>query len=83
MSAKSDREAARQAVGAYHESQLRELVERVGATIDPFRAGGLGALRAAKELCKFCNFGDPELGASTMRERPTIDWWERGVTGKH
>ena len=89
MSAKSDREAAREAVAAYHESQLGELVERVGATIDLFRAGELDAFgvdqalfqysRAAKELWKFCNLGDPELAASFMRERPTIDWWERGA----
>ena len=92
MSAKSDRHAARQAVAAYHETELAALVERVGAAIDRFRDGELDALgvdqalfqysRAAKELWKFCNLGDPELTANIMRERPTIDWWERGAPGK-
>ena len=60
MSAKSDRQAAREAVAAYHESQLAELVDRVGAAIDRFRGGELEAFdvdqalfqysRAAKEL---------------------------------
>ncbi len=65
MSAKSDREAAREAVAAYHETQLAALVERVGSAIDRFRGGQLNAFdvdqvlfhysRAAKELWKFCN----------------------------
>lgn len=89
MSAKSDRQAAREAVAAYHESQLAALVERVGAAIDAFRGGELDAFgvdqalfqysRAAKELWKFCNLGDPELAANIMRDRPPIDWWERGA----
>ncbi len=75
MSAKSDREAAREAVAAYHETQLAALVERVGSAIDRFRGGQLNAFdvdqvlfhysRAAKELWKFCNLGDTELAANT------------------
>ncbi len=73
----------------YHENQLAALHERVGAALDRFRAGELDAFevdqvlfqysRAAKELWKFCNFGEPELAADLVRERPVIDWWERGA----
>ena len=62
----------------YHESQLAVLVERVGDAIDRFRVGELDAFdvdqvlfqysRAAKELWKFCNLGDPELAANIMHE---------------
>ncbi len=92
MSAKSDRRAAREAVASYHGSQSAALVERVGAAIDRFRDGELNALdsdqvliqysRAAKELWKFCNLGDPELTANIVREGPVVDWWERGAPRK-
>ena len=92
MSAKSDREAAREAVAAYHETQLAALVERVGSAIDRFRGGQLNAFdveqvlfhysRAAKEFWKFCNLGDTELAANIVRERPAVDWWERGAPRK-
>jgi hypothetical protein len=90
--AKSERSAAREAVAAYHESQLAALVERVGAAVDRFRANELDAFgvdqaifqysRAAKELWKFCSLGDPELAANNVRERPEVDWWERGAPRK-
>lgn len=64
MSAKSDRQAARQVVAEYHEVQLAVLVNQVGAIIDGFRADRLDAFdvdhallqysRAAEELWKFC-----------------------------
>lgn len=86
MSAKSDRQAAREAVAAYHEGQLAALVERVGAAIDRFRDGQLDAFgvdqalfqysRAAKELWKFCNLGTPEIAARFIRDQPAVDWWE-------
>ena len=89
MSAKSDRQAAREAVAAYHEGQLAALVERVGVAIDRFRGGQLDAFdvdqalfqysRAAKELWKFCNLGTPESAARIIHEYPAIDWWERGA----
>ncbi|MEO5743512.1 MAG: hypothetical protein ABIQ53_02825 [Terracoccus sp.] len=89
MSAKSDRQTAREAVVKYHESQLAALQERVGAALDRFRAGELDAFeidqvlfqysRAAKELWKFCNLGESELAADFVRERPVVDWWERGA----
>ncbi len=76
----------------YHESQLAALVERVGDAIDRFRVSELDAFdvdqvlfqysRAAKELWKFCNLGDPELAANILRERSAVDWWERGAPRK-
>ena len=81
MSAKSDRQAAREAVAAYHETQLAALVERVGSAIDHFRGGQLNAW-AAKELWKFYNLGDTELAANVVRQRPAVDWWERGAPRK-
>jgi hypothetical protein len=60
MSDKSVRRAARSVVADYHDAQLRELVDRVGETVDRYRAGELDAFdvdrvlfqysRAAKEL---------------------------------
>lgn len=92
MSVKSDRQAAREAVAAYHETQLAALLERVGSAIDRFRGGELDAFvvdqvlfqysRAAKELWKFCNLGDTELAANIVREQPAVDWWERGAPRK-
>ena len=92
MSGKSERQAAREAVTAYHEARLGELVARVGGAVDRFRAGELDAFdvdqvlfqysRAAKELWKFCNLTDAEMTAQDIREWPTIDWWERGAPKK-
>jgi hypothetical protein len=89
MSSKSERQAARTAVAAYHEDRLGELVQRVGEGIDRFRAGELDAFdadqimfqysRAAKELWKFCNLVDVEFTAQLIQERPPTDWWERGA----
>lgn len=88
----SDRQAAREAVAKYHEIQLAALVERVGSAIDRFRDGQMDAFdvdqvlfhysRAAKELWKFCNLSDTELAANIMRERPAVDWWQRGAPMK-
>ena len=88
----SDRQAAREAVAKYHEIQLAALVERVGSAIDRFRDGQMDAFdvdqvlfhysRAAKELWKFWNLGDTELAANIMRERPAVDWWQRGAPMK-
>jgi len=35
--------------------------------------------RAAKELWKFCNVGDPELVAGLIRDRSPVDWWSLGA----
>jgi len=85
----SERRQAGDAVAAYHEARLAELVEHVAAATDRFRDGELDAFgvdlvlfqcsRAAKELWKFCNLGDVEIIASQLRGEPAIDWWERGA----
>lgn len=89
MSSKSERRAARDEVAAYHESELANLVSRVGDAIDGFRAGQLDAFdvdqvlhqysRSAKELWKFCNLGSVEFSASLIRDGSSFDWWERGA----
>ena len=89
MSQKSDRRQAREAVAAYHEAKLAELVSHVAEAIDRFRGGKLEAVdvdevlfqysTAAKELWKFCNIGDVELTAGHLHEGSPIDWWERGT----
>ena len=89
MSTKSERQAAREAVAAYHQARLAELVEQVGRAVDRFRAGELDAFaadrvlfqysRSAKELWKFCNLSDVEMTAQDVVDRPPIDWWERGA----
>lgn len=89
VSARSDRRAARETVAAYHEEQLGELVRRVQPAIERFRAGEIDAFevdevifqysRAAKELWKFCNLGQVEFAARTVREEQPGDWWDRGA----
>lgn len=89
MASKSERQAARETVAAYHEAQLGELAQRVGEAIDRFRAGELDAFeidhvifqysRGAKELWKFCNLPRTEFVASDVRDGVNIDWWERGA----
>jgi hypothetical protein len=89
VSAKSERQAAREAVAAYHAARLAELLERAGRAIDSFRAGELDASavdrvlyqysRSAKELWKFCNLADVEMTVQVVRDRSSIDWWERGA----
>lgn len=89
MPGKSERQKAREAVAAYHEAALGELVTHVAAFIDDFRNGDLDAFevdralfqyaRAAKELWKFCNMTEIELAAGLIREGSSVDWWERGA----
>ena len=89
MSQKSDRRQAREAVAAYHEAELAELIAHVAEAIDQFRGGELEAVdvdevlfqysRAAKELWKFCNIGNVELTAGQLLQGPPLDWWERGT----
>jgi hypothetical protein len=64
MATQAERRAARERVSVYHESQLAELLGRVGVEIDRYRAGEVDAYaadetihhyhRAAAELWKFC-----------------------------
>lgn len=89
MSARSERQHAREAVAAYHGVALAQLVAHVGDAVDRFRNGELDPFevdhilfqysRAAKELWKFCNTGDIEFTANLVKDRPSIDWWERGA----
>lgn len=89
MSAKSERQAAGDAIAAYHEARLSELMAHVGQAIDSFRAGELNAYaadqvlqqysRSAKELWKFWNLTPVELAAQAARDQPTTDWWEQGA----
>ena len=89
MSTKSERQAAREVVAAYHEARLGELVGQVGEALDRFRAGELDAFdtdrvifqysRAANELWKFCNFSDVVFTAQVVAERAPTDWWERAA----
>ena len=89
MPTKSERRAAREVVAAYHETQLGELIGRVGQAVDRFRAGEMDAFetdllmyhyaRAAKELWKFCNLSDVVSIAQVIVARAPTDWWERGA----
>ena len=92
MSAKSERQAARETVAQYHQAQLALLIEPVAAEMDRYRAHQLDAYdldqvlfqysRGAKELWKFCNLGDVEATAHFILERPLADWWDRGAPRK-
>jgi len=83
MATNSERRSAREAVAAYHEARLTELVLRVGEGIERFRAGELDAFdtdqiifqytRAAKELWKFCNLPDVVFTARAVSESPPAD----------
>ncbi|MGI5175780.1 hypothetical protein ACQEVZ_07775 [Dactylosporangium sp. CA-152071] len=89
MSDKAERRAAREVVAAYHEAELGELVARVSEAVDRYRAGELDAFdvdrvlfqysRAARELWKYCNYGQVEIAAEVIRAQPSCGWWERGA----
>lgn len=89
MSSRSERRAAREAVAAYHEACLAELIRRMGEAVDRFRAGELDAFdadeivfqysRAAKVLWTFCNLPDVEFTARVIVDRAPADWWDRGA----
>jgi hypothetical protein len=53
VSSKSERRAARDAVAAYHEASLGELIEHVAQTIERFRAGELDAFAADHALFQY------------------------------
>ncbi|MEV4144615.1 hypothetical protein AB0J40_13165 [Amycolatopsis sp. NPDC049691] len=95
MGTKDERRAAREAVAAYHEARLAELVARVAEAVDHHRAGELDAFevdevlhqyhRATRKLWTFCepSGAQAELTARVIRrmadEGEAIDWWERGA----
>jgi hypothetical protein len=89
---KGERRAAREFIAAYHQQQLRALLERVRDGFEQLDAGEIDEFelddlihrykRSAAELWKFCGSsgGQWERAASTlrfMRERhDEPDWWE-------
>jgi hypothetical protein len=89
------RRAARELVAAYHEEQLRALLERVRDGFARLDAGEIDAFelddlihqykRAARELWKFCGSSGSEWerAASALafwREQgEEPDWWEAGA----
>ena len=89
MTAKSERRAAVERVGAYHEEQLGLLLDRAGEAVARYCSGELDAFdadaelfqysRAVKKLWTFCNANDVLSVAAAIAEGPTIDWWERGA----
>jgi hypothetical protein len=69
MARRSERQAALEVVGAYHEAELTVLLGRATEAVDRFRSGESDAFetdaelfqygRAAKESWKFCSIGLP------------------------
>ncbi|MGW4520171.1 hypothetical protein [Amycolatopsis sp. NPDC004378] len=96
MGTKGERRAAREAVSAYHEARLAELVAHVAEAVDRHRAGELDAFevdevihqyhRARQKLWAFCELSgsNAEITVHVLHrmadEGETIDWWERGTT---
>jgi hypothetical protein len=89
MARSSERQAALEVVGAYHQEQLSMLLGRAAEAVDRFRSGEVDAFetdavlfqygRAAKELWKFCNLGDVFSTAAVIADGPVMDWWARGA----
>jgi len=92
---RSRRRAACEAIGVYHEQQLRALLERVRAgfasldagEIDPFELDDLihQYKRSARELWKFCGSSgsDWERAVRTLQflrdSGEEPDWWHAGA----
>jgi len=92
---KADRRAARELIAAYHQAQLRTLLERVRAGFAQLDTGEINEFdlddlihhykRSAAELWKFCGSsgGHWQQAANTLtylRENgEEPDWWERGA----
>jgi hypothetical protein len=78
MGTKPKWQAARERVSAYHQAELAELLTKVTAAVDRYRAGEINVCtldetihhyhRAAGELWKFCFSGG---GAATLSSSPT------------
>jgi acetate kinase len=81
VGSKTERQAARALVAAYHEAQLADLIEHVAEELDRYRAGEVDAYavdetihqyhRAAQELWKFCWSGG--VGANTEIVARTLE----------
>jgi len=92
---KADRRASRELIAAYHQSQLRTLLEHVRAGFAQLDSGEIDEFdmddlihrykRSAAELWKFCGSsgGQWQQAASALtywREHgEEPDWWERGA----
>jgi hypothetical protein len=82
VGSKTERQASRALVAAYHEARLADLIEHVAEAIDRYRAGEVDAYavdetvhqyhRAAQELWKFCWSGgvgaNIEIVAKTLEQ---------------
>lgn len=78
MPRNQEREHAREAVAAYHQANLAELLTHVADAMDRFRDGDVDAFevdhvlfqysRAAKELWKFCNLGTSRSPRTTYEK---------------
>jgi hypothetical protein len=95
---KADRRAARELIAAYHQSELRSLLEHVRTGFAQLDSGEIDEFdlddlihhykRSAGELWKFCGSsgGQWERAATTLtylREHgERPDWWERGAAGR-
>ncbi|WP_460362745.1 hypothetical protein [Actinocorallia lasiicapitis] len=91
MGAKAERRAAFEAVAAYHESCLGELVARVAEVVDRHRAGEVDAFevdqvihgytKAARKLWSFCQVSGGTVEATALaiarasQDGEPIDWW--------
>lgn len=92
---KAERRAARELIGAYHQEQLRSLLEHVRAGFVRLDAGEIDEFdlddlihhykRSATELWKFCGSSggqwlQPARMLEYLRERgEEPDWWEAGA----
>ncbi len=92
---KAERRAARELIGAYHQEQLRALLEHVRAGFVRLDAGEIDEFeldnlihhykRSAAKLWTFCgSSGGQALQAARMLEclrerREEPDWWEAGA----
>jgi hypothetical protein len=92
---KAERRAARELIAAYHESQLRTLLEHVRTGFTELDAGEIDEFdlddvihhykRSAAELWKFCGSsgGQWQQAANTLRylreHGEEPDWWESGA----
>jgi hypothetical protein len=93
---RSRRRAAREIIGAYHEQQLRLLLEHVRSGFARLDAGEIDAFdlddlihhykRSARELWKFCGSSgsDGQRAAHTLALRRDSgeepDWWQAGAS---
>lgn len=95
---KAERRAAREVIGAYHQTELRALLEHVRIGFAQLDAGGIDEFdlddlihrykRSAAALWNFCgSSGGQCLQAAKMlaylREQgDEPDWWERGASAR-